>query len=204
MISNDKTDSPAPATPDRAAALALAALAPDAPPQAAGGAMMNLEARKAQLARACVAAVAATAGYAVYRPRGGLSLGIGAFGPRGVQAPQVEVVLRAVCREEPARSPRPALPLWCPLTAEQFALLTDDAARPPRILVALELPAAPSEWLRQEAGRLVLRRSLSWLSLYGRKGRSPADLGASLARDNAFTVLSLRRLMERVSAGRAP
>lgn len=176
-----------------AEAQTVSALSPGA---LARGAMMNLEARKAQIARAHVVAVAAAAGYAVYRPRGPLSLGIGAFGPRGIQTPQVELVLCAVCRAQ-----QTTLPLWCPLNEAQFAALTDEEARPSRILVALELPLTPSEWLRQEAGRLVLRRGLYWLNLYGRKGRDPEHLGASLTRANALTVLSLRRLMERLSAG---
>lgn len=196
MESNSSSETTQPATYTRATLAMLT--------RAGGGEkglidLMDLAARRELFALAQVTAIAAAAGYGVYAPsQPGLNLGLAAFGRGGLSAPRLEALVRALPRDDSVTGS-----LFCNLSEAEYVLLGARRATPPRILIAVEIPTDPSEWVTVVRPRVVLRRSARWLDLSGRSGRNGA-VEVAMPANRSLTVNTLRNLMFNAAGAQKP
>lgn len=160
--------------------------------------------QKEQFSNAYLRAVAATAGFQVYKPEPDLDKsdwGIAAPGPRSTyRSPRVEVQLKStaqdVLRDEH---------LAYPVDMETYENLRDPNLMVPKILVVVVVPAVADDWIDQSEERMLLRHCGYWVSLRNRPTLSnTSTTTVDIPRVQQFTVQALVDMMERIGSGGVP
>lgn len=158
---------------------------------------MDLGQQKEQYSIAFVRAIAAVAGYTVYRPEvDDDSVDIG-FAARGLadtpRAPRIEAQLKCTARTQFLDGM-----VRFPLKRKNYDDLRGDVLVP-RVLVVVSVPDAAEDWLAEEPERLALAGAARWISLAGaRATRNTGTITVSLPEEQRFGVAALRDLMRRV------
>ena len=89
-----------------------------------------------------------------------------------------------------------------PLQRRNYELLRLEA-QTPRLLVVLELPNDPDQWMDITADELVIRHRAYWLSLLGRdETDNETSVTVHIPKRNRFDIAGLESLMERSRTGR--
>lgn len=152
--------------------------------------------RKAALSFAYLAALAAQAGYTCDKgpdpDRDSIDATVRAG---GAMRPLIDVQLKATSSIPPSEDG-----FHYTLKKKNY----DDLRAPrfaPIILVVLELPADPKEWLSVEAEQLILRRCARWASLKGFDEIETDSKVVILSNDNRLDVAVVTELMERARRG---
>ena len=84
------------------------------------------------------------------------------------------------------------------LTVEHYDKLRLTEIECPLLLVVLQLPENPTDWLKCSPRALTLKRCAHWVSLYGAPGSENEKYQTvCLPRENRFTPEALRSLLER-------
>ncbi len=160
---------------------------------------MDLGQQKEQYSIAFVRAIAAVAGYSVYRPEvDDDSVDIG-FAARGLadtpRAPRIEAQLKCTARTILIEGV-----VRFALKRKNYDDLRGDVLVP-RILVVVSVPDAAEDWLSEEPERLALAGAARWITLVGAPpSRNTGTITVSLPGEQRFGVEALRDLMRR--AGR--
>jgi hypothetical protein len=165
---------------------------------------MHVTQQKEQFSNAYLRAVAATAGYNVYKPEvddDSVDWGIGARGGGGtVRSPKLELQLKCTSRN--------VLQHECvvfPLERKNYDELRFDDYQVPRILVVVLVPDQVADWLVQSEESLVLHCCGYWLSLRGRDELANAEtVTVHLPRTQIFSVDGLTEMMMRIAKGGLP
>ena len=165
---------------------------------------MDENQQKEQFSNAYLRAVAATAGYNVYKPEvddDSVDWGIGARGGGGtVRSPKVELQLKctsgAVLKEGH---------ISFPLKLKNYDDLRHADYQVPRILVVVWVPKNVSDWLLQSEESLALHHCGYWVSLRGRgEAGNTENVTVHLSRTNMFSVDELKGMMHRIAKGGLP
>jgi hypothetical protein len=168
---------------------------------------MELNDQKELFSGAYLRAVAAVAGFDIYKPgeldRDSVDWGIAARGGLGTyKSPRLELQLKCTSPEKIAGDTLPFR-----LKQKNYDDLIIDVLVP-RILLVVAVPSdTVSDWLSQNDERMILRRCGYWLNL---RGMAPSvDTGASdprvtvhLPRAQLFTPEALGTMMQSISATR--
>ena len=161
-------------------------------------ALLMVPDQKEALSRAFAHAIAAGAGYAtaVYDlDRDGIDLRIQSG---GAMRPALELQLKAT---DGLGEPIDGC-FRFPLPRRNYDLLRIET-QTPRLLVVLDLPKDPMQWITVATDKLVLRRGAYWLNLAGRaETNNRTSVTVCLPQANQFDVGSLHSLMEQSRAGR--
>ena len=165
---------------------------------------MDESQQKEQFSNAYVRAVAATAGYNVYKPEvddDSIDWGIGASGGGGtVRSPRVELQLKCTGRDVLADGH-----VAYPLKRKNYDELRFDDYQVPRILVVVLVPPEVPDWLSQSEESLALHHCGYWLSLRSRPETDNADtVTVHLPRAQVFSVDALTQMMNRIAGGGFP
>jgi hypothetical protein len=160
-------------------------------------AVLSAPDRQESLSRAYVEAVAAGAGYTTSRPsinRDSVDLTIEA---RGNMRPKLDIQLKATIN-----LPYEDDGFRFPLLVKNYNDLREPT-QTPRILVVLEMPRNPSDWIEVTAEELMLRRAAYWVSLRNAPEReNRTSVTITLPRSNRFDIDGLRALMEQSRRGK--
>jgi hypothetical protein len=165
---------------------------------------MDLNQQKEQYSNAYLRAVAAAAGYGIYKPdpdEDSVDWGIAARGGRGsVLSPRLEVQLKCTATDLGNVSV-----LRYPLKLKNYNDLRLTNLLVPRILVVVRVPEQPDNWLLHAEEQLTMRHCGYWRSLRGLPETSnEATVVVEVPRNQVFSVPALRALMEQVGAGGSP
>ena len=88
-----------------------------------------------------------------------------------------------------------------PLPLRNYDLLRLET-QTPRLLVVLELPSDPGQWVTITDDALVLRHRAYWLNLRGQEETgNQSSVTVQISRQNLFNVESLRALMDQSRGG---
>ncbi len=165
---------------------------------------MDANQQKEQFSNAYLRAVAATAGFQMYKPEPDIDKidwGIAAPRPKKtVRSPKVEIQLKCTSREV-----LHAEHLAFVLDLETYDNLRDPSHMVPRILIVVVVPDQVSDWLVHSEGHLALHHCGYWFSL---RDMPPSHNETSqtihIPRVQQFTVDALTGMMERLGAGDLP
>ena len=165
---------------------------------------MDENQQKEQFSNAYIRAIAATAGYNVYKPEvddDSVDWGIGARGRSGtVRSPKLELQLKCTSREILKDEH-----LAFPLKLKNYNELRYDDYQIPRILVVVIVPDNVSNWLTQTEESLALRHCAYWLSLRGTGETTNVEsMTVHLPRRQVFSVDGLTQIMKRIANGELP
>ena len=165
---------------------------------------MDENQQKEQFSNAYIRAIAATAGYNVYKPEvdnDSVDWGIGARGSSGtVRSPKVELQLKCTSREILKDEH-----LAFPLKLKNYNELRYDDYQIPRILVVVIVPDDVSNWLTQTEEALALRHCAYWSSLRGEGETTNVEsVTVHLPRSQVFSVDGLSQIMQRIANGDLP
>ncbi|MCY1083575.1 DUF4365 domain-containing protein [Archangium lansingense] len=165
---------------------------------------MDINQRKEKFGEAYLRAVAAVAGFTLYRPEvddDSVDWGIAARGTEVLRRrPRVEVQLKCtsaqVLREDG---------VYFSLGLRNYDQLRETNLLVPRVLLVVRLSTGLDDWLAQSEQELALRHCAYWVSL---RGHGPTtNLGTITVVLPRLQVLSpgaLQRMMERIDRGEAP
>jgi Domain of unknown function (DUF4365) len=168
---------------------------------------MNLNDKKEHFSYAYFRAVVCAAGFCVYRPevdKDSIDLGIAMDGPgQTTRSPRLETQVKCTAAGELADDR-----LSFQLKLKNYDDLRFENFLVPRILVVITVPENEDDWIAQTDRELALRHCGYWVSLRGK----PAYAGAAvdpkvtihLPRNQPFSVLEVRRLMEMVGREEKP
>ena len=162
--------------------------------------LLTIQDQEELLSKAYAHAVAARASYttALYDlDRNGIDMRIQAG---GYMRPGIELQLKATINLGPPMDGyyHFALPV------RNYELLIVPT-QTPRILVVLDLPTNPCDWMEITADSLVLRHRAYWVSLAGREQTSNTHtITVQIPDQNLFDVTGLIVLMEQSRFGRIP
>jgi hypothetical protein len=165
---------------------------------------MDLNLQKEQFSNAYVRAVAAAAGFQVYKPEvdiDKIDWIVAAPGPRKtVRSPMVGIQLKCTSRDILR-----ANDLAFFVNAETYDNLRDPNHMFPRVLLVVVVPAEVAEWLVHAEENLALRDCGYWFSLRGLP-ESDNETGETIRipRKQQFTIDALTGMMERVGVGGSP
>ncbi len=165
---------------------------------------MDPNQQKEQFSNAYLRAVAATAGFQVYKPEPDIDKsdwGIASPGPkRTVRSPKVEAQLKCTSRDV-----LHADHLAFPIDIATYDNLRDPDHMVPRILVVVVVPDDVQNWLVHSEDNLALRHCGYWFSV---RGLPPSDNNDSVTlhipRNQQFTADALTDILERIGAGGKP
>jgi hypothetical protein len=165
---------------------------------------MDLAQQKEQFSFAYLRAVAAVAGYTLYRPEvddDSVDWGLAARGEAGTpRRPRVEVQLKCT-----ARDVLDGDRIRFPLKRKNYDDLRDDNSLVPRVLVVVLVPPSPADWLRHSEEEMAMRHAAYWLSLRGRPDvPSEETVTVYLPRAQQLTPAALVQMMKRINDGGAP
>ena len=165
---------------------------------------MDENQQKEQFSNAYIRAIAATAGYNVYKPEvddDSVDWGIGARGGSGtIRSPKVELQLKCTSREILKDEH-----LAFPLKLKNYNELRYDDYQIPRILVVVIVPDDVSNWLTQTEQSLALRHCAYWSSLRGEGETTNFEsVTVHLPRSQMFSVGGLSQIMKRIANGELP
>ena len=159
--------------------------------------LLSIPDQEELLSKAYAHAVAARAGYvtaAYERDRDGVDMRIQAG---GVMRPALELQLKATINLGDGGDY-----VRFPLQRRNYELLRLEA-QTPRLLVVLELPNDPDQWMDITADELVIRHRAYWLSLLGRdETDNETSVTVHIPKRNRFDIAGLESLMERSRTGR--
>ena len=86
------------------------------------------------------------------------------------------------------------------LTVERYDKLRLTETESPLLLIVLQLPEEPDDWLKCTPRALTLKRCAHWVSLYGApRSENETYQNVYLPRENRLTPDALRALLERFS-----
>jgi hypothetical protein len=119
----------------------------------------------------------------------------GLFGPDSMSRFTVEIQLKATSDQPAVQGER--IPFW--LKAKNYDELRASDVANPQLLVALFLPADPSEWLSWSEEGLIARRCAYWQSLYGAPPGSPSGQTVYLPKGQVLSVEAFRVLLARLA-----
>jgi len=151
------------------------------------------------LSRVYVSAVAARAGFVTLTPemdRYRIDMRIQSGGS---MRPALELQLKATTN---LTAPNGDGFIHFPLKVKNYNALREDT-QTPSILVVLDLPKDPNQWVTVTEESLVLKRRAYWLSLLGRRETANTEtVTVKIPQDNLFNVDNLRSLMKQSQSGR--
>ena len=160
-------------------------------------ALLTSQDKEEALSRVYARAVAAAAGYLTAEldfDRDGVDLRIHAG---GAMRPALDFQLKATGN---LRLPADG-DLRYPLPRRNYDLLRLET-QTPRLLVVLDLPSDPSQWVTITDDELVLRHRAYWLNLRGCGAtENQSSITVRIPRQNLFNVESLRALMDQSRGG---
>ena len=165
---------------------------------------MDQNLQKEQFSNAYVRAVAATAGYALYKPEvddDSVDWGIAATAGKGTtRSPKIELQLKCTSRDLLDDGN-----LRYPLKVKNYNELRPENYQVPRILVVVRVPSQVVEWLRHSEESLAMYHCGYWVSIRGCDETSNTDaVTVAIPRKQQFTVENLRDIMVRVGEGGVP
>jgi hypothetical protein len=166
--------------------------------------LMDENLQKEQFSNAYIRAVAAVAGYNVYKPEvddDSIDWGIAARGGRGtLRSPKLELQLK--CTASDIRGERH---IAFPLKIKNYNELRHENYQVPRILVVVLVPSNTAEWIQQSEESLIMHKCGYWLSLRGRESVPNDDtITVHLSREQIFSVDQLCSVMDRIAQGGIP
>jgi len=166
------------------------------------GGAVTLDNQKEMFSIAFVRAVAATAGYNVYRQEvddDSIDIGISARGPVGsVRSPKLDVQLK--CTADGILS---SDYLTYQIKLKNYDDLRQGDYQNPRILVVVTVPEDVADWLTQTDKRPVLSHCGYWVSLLGRPAVTSTSkknprVTVYMPRKQPFTVDQLKEIMAKI------
>lgn len=168
---------------------------------------VELNQQKEQLGNAYVRAVAATAGYACYRPEvddDSVDLGIAATGGSGTtRSPRLELQLK--CTAGPGFASATDPDFAFAVKIKNYEDLRATNLMVPRILVVIVVPDNVTDWLLHSEAELAMRRCGYWISLRGQPSTTnTTTVTIQVPRVQKFNVDSLTALMALIGSGGAP
>jgi hypothetical protein len=164
---------------------------------------MDINKQKEQFSITYVRAIAAVAGYSIYRPEidnDSVDLGIISRGGTGkIFSPRVELQLKCTARD--------VLEENCikyPLILKNYHDLRINSLVP-RILVVVLVPEKITDWIKQTEEELCLRYCAYWVSLRGMPDTTnTTNVTIKIPRSNQFTPDALQTIIQRISLGDLP
>ncbi|GCL40132.1 hypothetical protein SR1949_52660 [Sphaerospermopsis reniformis] len=164
---------------------------------------MDINQQKEQFSITYVRAIAAVAGYSIYRPEidnDSVDLGIISRGGTGkIFSPRVELQLKCTARD--------VLEENCikyPLILKNYHDLRINSLVP-RILVVVLVPEKITDWIKQTEEELCLRYCAYWVSLRGMPDTTnTTNVTIKIPRSNQFTLDALQTIIQRISLGDLP
>lgn len=165
---------------------------------------MHETARKEHFSNAYLRAVAAAAGFAVYKPEPDIDKadwGIAAPSARGTfRSPRLEAQLKCTSQDVVKEDH-----IAFSVDLETFDNLRDETLMVPKILIVVVVPPNVSDWLIHSEERLALHRCGYWVCLSGQPpSTNQSDETIHIPRNQQFTVKALTEMMERISQGETP
>jgi hypothetical protein len=165
---------------------------------------MDLNAQKEQFGNAHVRAVAAAAGYNVYKPEvddDSVDWGICERGSRGtMRSPRFELQLKCSSRDI-LKDDHVAFPL----KIKNYDDLRHDDFQVARILIVVLVPDQVAEWMAQSEESLALYHCGYWLSLRGMSAvANQESVTVHLPREQLFSVADVQSIMQRIARGGHP
>jgi hypothetical protein len=164
---------------------------------------MDINQQKEQFSITYIRAIAAVAGYSLYRPEvdnDSVDLGIVSRGGTGkILSPRLELQLKCTARDISNENY-----IKYPLNLKNYNDLKINALVP-RILVVVLVPEKIADWIKQTEDELCLRYCAYWVSLRGiTDTENTTSVTIEIPRSNQFTPLSLQAIIERISFGDLP
>ncbi|HUU81882.1 MAG TPA: DUF4365 domain-containing protein [Phycisphaerae bacterium] len=160
--------------------------------------------QKEQFSNAYVRAVAATAGYTLYKPEvddDSVDWGIAASGGKGTtRSPRIELQLKCTSQDLLDDGN-----LKYALKAKNYNELRPEDYQVPRILVVVLVPNEVTQWLRHSEESLAMYRCGYWVSIRGwNETPNTETVTVTIPRQQQFTVENLSSIMVRVGDGGVP
>lgn len=164
---------------------------------------MDINQQKEQFSITYIRAIAAVAGYSLYRPEvdnDSVDLGIISKGGTGkIISPRLELQLKCTARNVLEENS-----LKYPLILKNYNDLRINALVP-RILVVVLVPEKITDWIRQTEEELCLRHCAYWVSLRGMPDTAnTTTVTIEIPRINQFTPDALQAIIQRISSGDLP
>ncbi len=164
---------------------------------------MDINQQKEQFSITYIRAIAAVAGYSLYRPEvdnDSVDLGIVSRGGTGkILSPRLELQLKCTAREILEENY-----LKYPLSLKNYNDLKINALVP-RILVVVLVPEKITDWIKQTESELCLRYCAYWVSLRGSPDtENITNVTIEIPRSNQLTPDALQAIIERISFGDLP
>jgi hypothetical protein len=160
---------------------------------------MDLNQQKEQFSAAYLRAVAAAAGYTLYRPEvddDSIDWGLAARGAGGTpRRPRLELQLKCSARTLPKEET-----IGFTIKLKNYEDLRAENVMVPRILVVVLVPEAVRQWLRHSEEELALRHCGYWMSLRGMAPTSnKRNVTVHLPRTQCLTPEVLKQIMQRIN-----
>jgi hypothetical protein len=164
---------------------------------------MDINQQKEQFSITYIRAIAAVAGYSLYRPEvdnDSVDLGIASRGSTGkILSPRLELQLKCT-----ARGILDENYIKYPLNLKNYNDLKVNVLVP-RILVVVLVPEKITDWLKQTESELCLRHCAYWVSLRGMPDtKNTTNVTIEIPRSNQFTPDALQAIIQRISFGDLP
>jgi hypothetical protein len=165
---------------------------------------MTLNNQKEQFSIAYARAIAAAAGFKVYREEvddESVDIGVARSGGNGtVRSPRCDIQLKCTSQEV-----LDSTQIRFPLPLKNYDDLRGTDLHVPRILVVLLVPDLVTDWLVQDEQSLRLYRCAYWLTLRGEPATANAtSVTVVIPRGNIFGVAALEDIMNRIEQGGHP
>jgi hypothetical protein len=167
------------------------------------GVPVDLNQQKQQFSIAYVRAIAAVAGYNVYKQEvddESVDLGIAATGVNGTtRNPRLELQLK--CSESVTLNDQD-FGFW--LKLKNYDDLRDGELHVPKLLLVVHVPATVDEWIAQDENSLAMRRCGYWHSLAGQPATdNETGCTVRISRARRFDVAALKHVMTEIAHKRA-
>ena len=164
---------------------------------------MDINQQKEQFSITYVRAIAAVAGYSLYRPEidnDSVDLGILSRGGTGkIFSPRLELQLKCTARDVLENNS-----IKYPLIIKNYHDLRINSLVP-RILVVVLVPEKITDWIKQTEDELCLRYCAYWVSLRGMPDTTnTTNVTIEIPRSNQFTPNALQTIIQRISFGDLP
>ncbi|QFS52810.1 DUF4365 domain-containing protein [Nostoc sphaeroides] len=164
---------------------------------------MDINQQKEQFSITYIRAIAAVAGYSLYRPEvdnDSVDLGIVSRGGTGkILSPRLELQLKCTARDILDENY-----IKYPLNLKNYNDLKINALVP-RILVVVLVPEKITDWIKQTEDELCIRHCAYWVSLRGMPDtENTTNVTIEIPRSNQLTPLSLQTIIQRISFGDLP
>ena len=164
---------------------------------------MYINQQKEQFSITYIRAIAAVAGYSLYRPEidnDSVDLGILSRGGTGkIFSPRLELQLKCTARDVLENNS-----IKYPLIIKNYHDLRINSLVP-RILVIVLVPEKITDWIKQTEVELCLRYCAYWVSLRGMPDTTnTTNVTIEIPRSNQFTPDALQTIIQRISFGDLP